>query len=131
MGGEKIFEKIDHVEIVVRDLEESMNFYMSVLDFNFVERVEMEEHARIEELAYLELGDTLLELLSVKDPADRPEEEWWIGYRMMAIEVEDMESALEEIPAEVNVVWGPKDMGDFMRAEIEDPNGIPDRKSVV
>ncbi|KXB07256.1 lactoylglutathione lyase [candidate division MSBL1 archaeon SCGC-AAA382A20] len=120
-----MYERIDHVEIVVRDLEKSMDFYRTVLDFSFVERVGMDEHGKIEEFAYLELGDTLLELLSVEDPAEGPEDDWWIGYRMMAVEVDDMDSVLDELPEEVDVIWGPRDMGGFKRAEIEDPNGLP------
>ena len=39
------------------------------------------------------LGDTALEIVSLKNPAPRPQEAV-VGYRMMAIEVESMEEAV-------------------------------------
>lgn len=120
-----MYKEIDHVEIVVRDLEESKEFYQSVLGFDFVKRADMEESSEIEALIYLELGDTLLELLSVENPAEKIDDDWRIGYRAIALEVDKMEPSLEKLPEEVDIIWGPRDMGDFKRAEIEDPNGLP------
>jgi glyoxylase I family protein len=120
-----MYEEIDHVEVVVRDLEESREFYQSILGFDFVKRVDMEEGSEIEALVYLKLGNTLLELLSVENPAGKNDDDWRIGYRAIAIEVDKMEASLEKLPEEVDVTWGPRDMGDFKRAEIEDPNGLP------
>lgn len=52
-----IYKRIDHTEIIVPDLEDSIDFYRSVLDFKLVEQVELEEHDRIKELAFIKLGD--------------------------------------------------------------------------
>jgi hypothetical protein len=37
----------------------------------------------LEEFAYLELGDTVVEFLSGKDPASPASDAWQAGYRMM------------------------------------------------
>ena len=48
-----------------------------------------------------------------------------LGYRMMAIEVEDMTKAVAYLKAKgVDLSWGPRVFEDrYARAEIRDPNG--------
>jgi len=120
----RIFKKIDHVEIVPSDFEKSLAFYRDVLGFTAGERHEI-NMAPLREIIYLSLGDTLLELLSVENPERPPETPWRVGYRMMAIEVEDMEEALSFL-AERDILpqWGPVDLGGTKRAEITDPDGL-------
>ena len=119
-----IFKRIDHVEIVPSDFEKSLAFYRHVLGFSAGER-----HAvnvpPLREIIYLSLGDTVLELLSVERPEKPPETPWRVGYRMMAIEVEDMEEALSSLAEhDVRPTWGPMDLGGAKRAEITDPDGL-------
>ena len=120
----RIFKRIDHVEIVPSDFEKSLAFYRHVLGFSAGER-----HAvnvpPLREIIYLSLGDTVLELLSVESPEKPPETPWRVGYRMMAIEVEDMEEALSSLAEhDVRPTWGPMDLGGAKRAEIVDPDGL-------
>ena len=120
----RIFKKIDHVEIVPSDFEKSLAFYRDVLGFTAGERHEI-NMAPLREIIYLSLGDTVLELLSVENPERPPKTPWRVGYRMMAIEVEDMEEALSFL-AERDILpqWGPVDLGGTKRAEISDPDGL-------
>ncbi|HTL25830.1 MAG TPA: VOC family protein, partial [Burkholderiales bacterium] len=56
-------------------------------------------------------------------PAEPPAGEH-LGYRMMALEVEDMARALAHLEAHgIQPVWGPKVRPAYARAEIQDPDG--------
>jgi len=120
----RVFKRIDHVEIVPSDFEKSLAFYRDVLGFTAGERHEI-NMAPLREIIYLSLGDTVLELLSVENPESPSDAPWRVGYRMMAIEVKDMEEALSFL-AERDILphWGPLDLGDSKRAEIRDPDGL-------
>jgi glyoxylase I family protein len=123
-GKPRVFKRIDHVEIVPSDFEKSLAFYRDVLGFTAGQR-----HAigmsPLREIIYLSLGDTVLELLAVENPEMPPETPWRVGYRMMAIEVEDMDDALAYLEErDVHPTWGPVDLGGTKRAEIADPDGL-------
>lgn len=62
-----MFRTIDHLEIIPRDLERSLDFYTAVLGFTVKVRKKV-EMPPMEEVAYLELNGTVLELISVVDP---------------------------------------------------------------
>jgi hypothetical protein len=77
------------------------------------------------DLVYLDLGGTVVELISYEgaaiDPAPANEH---LGYRMIALEVDDMQSATHYLRSRgVEVVWGPRVRKTYSRAEICDPNG--------
>ncbi|HBA86669.1 MAG TPA: lactoylglutathione lyase [Geobacter sp.] len=119
-----MFKRIDHVEIIPRDFDKSMKFYTEVMGFNLKERMKVPVPP-LEEIAYLALGDTVLELMRVKDAAIANAEPWSTGYRMMALEVEDMDRALEYLQGKgVPATWGPVNLGTSKRAEIHDPDGL-------
>ena len=77
------------------------------------------------DLVYLDLGGTVVELISYDgaalDPAPQTEH---LGYRMMALEVDDMQKAADYLTTKgVDIVWGPRVRETYSRAEICDPNG--------
>lgn len=118
-----MFKRIDHVELVPVDFERSFAFYTEVLGFREKKRVRVGVPP-LEEVSYMALGDTTLELMRVTDPVRSPAEPWRTGYRMMALEVDDMDAALAYLREKgVEPSWGPKTMGTTRRAEIEDPDG--------
>lgn len=118
-----MFKRIDHIEIVVKDLEKSIKFYTEILNFNLKSRHQV-GIGPLEEIVYLTLGDTMLELMKVKVSQAASAAEWLPGYRMMAIEVEDMDKATEYLKTKgVEITWGPMDLGGSKRAEIKDPDG--------
>ena len=123
-----MFKRIDHVEIVTDQPERTVAFYTEVLGFKLRARDQVPVpggNAKLN-LAYLELGGTTVELLSYEgvNVAPAPKEEH-LGYRMIALEVEDMNAAIEFLKTKnVPVVWGPRRReGQYARAEIADPNG--------
>src|SRR3990170_135656 len=89
-----MFKRIDHVEIIPRYLERAIDFYTNILGFKIKQRHRVEVPP-LEEIAYLQLNDTVIELMSVKNAAPLSPEPWQVGYRMMAIEVEDTDKAIE------------------------------------
>lgn len=119
-----MFKRIDHVEIVSGNIQRSIDFYTGILNFKIKAR-EKTDAPQIEEIVYLELGNTVIELLSIKKPRPATKEQWQVGYRMIALEVEDMDSALEYLKGRgVEITWGPVTLGNSKRAEIRDPDGL-------
>jgi glyoxylase I family protein len=121
-----MFKRIDHIELVTREPERAIRFYSEVLGFKLRARDRVPETPLGPlDLAYLELGGTTVELMCYPDAkpgAAQPGEH--LGYRMMALEVEDMKRALEYLAGKgVQPAWGPKFRPNCARAEIRDPDG--------
>ncbi len=121
-----MFKRIDHVEIVTDKPEETVKFYTDVLGFTVRERGRVPVGPdKALNLVYLDLGGTTVELMTWENvpTAPKPEMEHF-GYRMIAIEVEDMKAALAYLHTKgVEPVWGPNYRDTYARAEIADPNG--------
>src|SRR5437763_7801972 len=120
-----MFKRIDHVEIVTDRPQETEEFYTRVLGFTVKRRDRIERPGSALNLTYLDLGGTTVELIAYEgvpvDPAPRLEH---LGYRMIALEVEDMDRALSYLKEKgVEAVWGPMVRDSYARAEICDPNG--------
>lgn len=125
------FKRIDHVEIIPRDTEQTISFYTEILGFTIKERVKVEvlramQSHTVEEVVYLTLSDTMIELIKVLDPTGTHHDPWGIGYRMIALEVDDMDETVEYLKHKgVEITLGPVTLGVAKRAEITDPNGLP------
>ena len=122
-----MFKRIDHVEIVTDQPDRSFAFYSEILGFTVKrrDRVERSGLGVPIDIVYLELGGTGIELITYEggavDPAPQNEH---LGYRMIALEVEDMDRAAEYLKTKgVDIVWGPRVTPDYARAEIRDPSG--------
>jgi glyoxylase I family protein len=121
-----MFKRIDHIEIVTDRPEDSVRFYTEVLGFTVGARDRIERpDGSVLNIAYLGLGGTTVELMSYDGVAVAPQPALeHLGYRMMAIEVEDMKQALAYLKTKgVEAVWGPMFRNTYARAEICDPNG--------
>lgn len=117
------FKRIDHVEILPSDYERTISFYTDVLGFTVKARIPVNAGPLVE-IAYATLGDTMVEFLHVANPAPKPEG-MTVGYVGLALEVASMEAAIAELAAQgVGIAWGPMDLGDSIRAEIRDPDGL-------
>lgn len=121
-----MFKRIDHVELVPSSLDVTLDFYVRVLGFKERERIAIEGHPPLREVVYLELGDTVLELLRYDDPQPWPGSAPRVGYRMLALEVDSMDEALAHLERNaIRPSMGPFDAGGSLRAEINDPDGLP------
>ena len=121
-----LFRRIDHVELVTSHPDRAVKFYTEVLGFKLRsrDRVPMSPLGPLD-LVYLDLGGTTVELMCYPEakPEAAPREEH-LGYRMMALEVSDMDRALAELKTKgIEPVWGPKKRPTYARAEIRDPDG--------
>ena len=119
-----MFKRIDHVEIAPSDLEKAIVFYTEVLGFRFKERIHIGA-PMLKQVVYLELGDTTLEMLEYVDPAPA-DHTIRLGYRLMALEVDNMEETLAFL-AEKGIAPSvpPIDVGGgSLRAEIVDLDGL-------
>lgn len=120
-----IFKRIDHVEITPADFDRALAFYTDILGFTVRERITVGVHP-IRDIIFLELGDTMLELLDIEGAADRPSGGPYAGYRMMALEVDDMDEAVAYL-AENGVtpsVQPRRSPSGSIRAEIKDLDGF-------
>jgi glyoxylase I family protein len=122
-----MFKRIDHVEIVTDQPDRTVEFYTEVLGFKVKsrDRIDRSPLGVPMDLVYLDLGGTVVELMSYPgasvEPAPHGEH---LGYRMMALEVDDMQKTIEYLKTKgVGIVWGPKIREKYARAEISDPNG--------
>jgi catechol 2,3-dioxygenase-like lactoylglutathione lyase family enzyme len=122
-----MFKRIDHVEIVTDQLHRTVQFYTEVLGFTVkaLDRIESSGLGVPINLVYLDLGGTVVELISYEgaavDPAPQTEH---LGYRMIALEVDDMQKTADYLRTKgVDIVWGPRLRETYSRAEICDPNG--------
>lgn len=122
-----MFKRIDHVEIVTDQPDRTIEFYTEVLGFTVKsrDRIDRSPLGVPMDLVYLDLGGTVVELMSYPgasvEPAPQGEH---LGYRMMALEVDDMQKTIEYLKTKgVGIVWGPKIREKYARAEISDPNG--------
>jgi glyoxylase I family protein len=106
-----MFKRIDHVEIVTDQLDRTVQFYIDVLGFTMKSRDRIERSGLgvpIERVP--RPGGTVVELISYEgapvDPAPQTEH---LGYRMIALEVDDMQNAADHLKTKgVDIVWGPK-----------------------
>src|SRR5215469_10951992 len=126
---EAMFKRIDHVEIVTDQPQATEAFYKEVLGFTLKarQRVERSGLGVPIDLVYLDLGGTVVELISYDgaavDPAPQKEH---LGYRMIALEVDNMQKTTDFLMTKgVDMVWGPRVRETYSRAEICDPNGYP------
>ena len=119
-----MFKRIDHVEIIPRDAEKTIDFYVNVLDFKVKSRHEI-NRPPMKEVIYLELGDTVIELIAAENPSPKSTEAWQVQYRGIALEVEDMDKAVAHLKRKgVEITIPPVDLGDSFRGEIRDPDGL-------
>ncbi len=107
-----MFKRIDHVEIVTDQMDRTIEFYTEVLGFKikFRDRIERSSLGVPMNLVYLDLGGTVVELISYEGAAVEPApQQEHLGYRMMALEVEDMQKTIEYLQTKgIDIVWGPR-----------------------
>ena len=93
-----IFKRMDHVGIIVSDIDATLKTYCDQLGFQLVQRVEIPEQKVV--AAFLDAGNSTIELISPTDTesgtakflANRGE-----GTHHICYEVEDIEAALGEL----------------------------------
>ncbi|MDD2478415.1 MAG: VOC family protein [Victivallaceae bacterium] len=119
-----MFKRIDHVEIVASDPGKTIDFYVNILGFKIKNRIAV-KMPPMSEVIYLKLGDTVLEIIAVDKPEPKSQSTWQVGYRGLALEVNDMSKAVAYLRDKgVIIAVEPVDLGDSFRGEISDPDGL-------
>lgn len=119
-----MFKGIDHVELVPSDFEKSLNFYTEILGFK-VQRRWKAARPPMEEIAFIELNGSILELFSVTETTPASTEEWQIGCRKFAIGVDDVDQAVAYLRTRgVTISREPVAVGTLKVAGIKDPDGL-------
>lgn len=93
-----MIKKIDHIGIAVSNLEESLKLYREILGLD-LQGTEVVEEQKVK-VAFLPIGDTEFELLESTDssgPIAKYIEKKGQGVQHIALEVEDIEKAIEEM----------------------------------
>lgn len=101
-------------------------FYREVLGFRESSRTRVPETPLGPlDIVYMELGGTTVEIMTYPKSAIPPAStERRLGYQLMALEVDDMDQALQLLKARgIAPSWGPVKRPDYARAEIRDPDG--------
>lgn len=121
-----MFKRIDHIELLTAQPQRAIDFYTGVLGFRVRSRDRVPQTPMGPlELVYLELGGTTVELMCYPErTVGQKSSEERLGYRMMALEVDDMDRALALLKARgIETSWGPVRRPSYARAEIRDPDG--------
>lgn len=95
------FQRVDHIGIVVRNLEESLQTYCQGVGFTLLERRLVPEHGV--EVAFLDAGNSTLELLAPTDEQSgtaRFLQNRGEGTHHICFEVEDIHAALATLQAQ-------------------------------
>jgi glyoxylase I family protein len=119
-----IFKRVDHMELVPRDPEKTIDFYVNILGFKIKNRIEV-KMPPMKEVIFLQLGDTVMEMISADNPKPKSDAPWEVGYRGIALEVENMTQAVDYLKGKgIAIARPPVDLGNSFRGEIRDPDGL-------
>ncbi|HWI36400.1 MAG TPA: VOC family protein [Burkholderiales bacterium] len=121
-----MFRRIDHIELLTSAPERMLAFYREVLGFRESSRTRVPQTPLGPlDIVYMELGGTTVEIMTYPTAAIPPAStERRLGYQLMALEVDDMDEALELLKRRgIAPSWGPVKRPDYARAEIRDPDG--------
>jgi len=120
-----MFERIHHVEIVTSDIDRSAKFYTDILGFKVTLR-RKGQTPPIKEVVFLELNNTTIEMFWVENPAASSTEQWQLGYRRIALEVKDIDRAVEYLKVKgVKMATDIRELDIARLVAIEDPDGLP------
>jgi len=107
--------KIKYTTMIVKDMEESIKFYTEVMGFEIDSQYDLGPAGAITLLKGE--GETMVEI--IQNPVNEP------GLFSMGMDVEDLETTLEELKAKgAKVTMEPTPITVGTLAFIEDPNGV-------
>jgi methylmalonyl-CoA/ethylmalonyl-CoA epimerase len=102
-------KKIDHIGIVVKDMEKSLRRYQKLLGLKLKETEELEVQGDMYRVAFLPIGEVNLELVYTTAKTGMAAEfrrDHGEGIHHIAFEVEDLEKTFDELRAQgAKFVW--------------------------
>jgi len=124
-GRCNVVEKIDHIGIVVRDLEKAIEAYSEGLGLD-VKRVERSEEFQVK-IAFIPVGEVLVELLEPIGPGGIQDflDEHGEGLHHVCFRVKDIDRALKDIGGKLKLRdKKPRPGGAGSRVAFLDPRSI-------
>jgi glyoxylase I family protein len=90
-----LFKNVNHIAIIVSNLNSSRDFYVNKLGFKVINEIERPE--RQSTILYLNAGNSIIELFSFPDPPKRPAWPEACGLRHLAFNVENFDDAIKKL----------------------------------
>ncbi len=121
-----MFKRIDHVEIIPGNLQQTIDFYTQIIGFKIIRRNKIERPGSpLKETVFMGLGDAKIELLSMENAAPKSTFAQQVGYKAIALEVENMDETIKYLKNKgIEIAQPPMLLGTSKRAEIRDPDGL-------
>ncbi|MGD2200048.1 MAG: VOC family protein [Candidatus Bathyarchaeota archaeon] len=116
---------LDHILIVVKDLERSIGFY-KLLGFKHLETIQRPK----DRVAVLRLGSTKIELMNLpegKETIQPPRRLTDLGFRHIGFSVEDVGDMYERLKDKIEFISPPRKIpgrGDRTTVFFRDPDGV-------
>lgn len=121
-----MLKKIHHIAIICSDYEKSKHFYTEILGFEIKQEVFRKERQSYKLDLSLN-GNYCIELFSFPNPPERTSRPEACGLRHLAFEVDDIESAIENL-SKYNIKTEPIRIDEFTQKRFtffEDPDQLP------
>lgn len=110
-----VIESINHIGISVSSIEESINFYKDLFDFEVIEKISNSGQA------FLKMGDITISLYEVEGYKTDGVSQNRISFY---VDEEDFEDALDELEEmEIKIVYGPENIRNGQTVVFLDPDG--------
>lgn len=90
-----MFDKVNHIAIIVSNFEKSKDFYVNKLGLRIVGEIDRPQ--RQSKILYLDLNGTMLELFSFPNPPKRLSWPEATGLRHLAFETDDFETIIQKL----------------------------------
>lgn len=121
-----MFKRIDHMEIVPGNLQKTIDFYTQIIGFKIIHRNKIDRPGSpLKETVFMQLGDAKIELLAMENPAPRSGTPQQVGYKAIALEVDNMDKTIKYLKNKgIEIAMPPMLLGTSKRAEIKDPDGL-------
>ena len=92
-----MIKDLDHLALVTTDAERAAHFYIDLLGFKESGRLENTPHSGT--IIFISLGGTQIELFGTGDAAATPAAERAVGYKHLALLVDDIDGEYERLRA--------------------------------
>lgn len=90
-----IFKGINHIAIIVSDMDVSKEFYINKLGFKVIDEIDRPE--RQSKICYLDAGNIIIELFTFPNSPNRLSRPESLGLRHIAFETDDFDGTLEKL----------------------------------
>ena len=120
-----ILKKVNHIAIIVSNLEVSKDFYVNKLGFPIINQIDRPE--RHSSILFLDAGNAIIELFSFSSPPKRSSYPEACGLRHLAFDTDNFDETINKLN-ELGIETEPvrKDVGTGKKTTFfKDPDDLP------